>query len=183
MKGVVGLAWLLCLPPLVAQPTQAPLEFSGGHETDPRDHGRPVVLIAAALNVPPQVFREAFSHVHPAPAGSEPEAGQVRANKQALLAALGPYGVTNDRLDEVSNFYRYRPGPGSLWKNRPAAGFATLVDGRITGIVLQDGGAGYSSAPAVSVAGAPVPHALVRLYFGTDLARNGSILGVDLSGR
>ena len=26
--------------------------FSGGHDTDPKDHGRPVVLVAAALGVP-----------------------------------------------------------------------------------------------------------------------------------
>ncbi|NBQ65466.1 MAG: hypothetical protein EBT95_08050 [Verrucomicrobia bacterium] len=31
--------------------TRVPVVFSGGHETDPRDHGRPVVLIAGALGV------------------------------------------------------------------------------------------------------------------------------------
>lgn len=33
--------------------TRVPVVFSGGHETDPRDHGRPVVLIAGALGIPP----------------------------------------------------------------------------------------------------------------------------------
>src|SRR5438552_11396179 len=61
--------------------TRVPVVFSGGHETDLRDGGRPVVLIAAALGVTPEVFREAFSHVRPAPAGREPEPGQVRQNK------------------------------------------------------------------------------------------------------
>jgi hypothetical protein len=37
--------------------TKVPVNFSGGHETDPRDHGRPVVLVAAALKVRPEVFR------------------------------------------------------------------------------------------------------------------------------
>ncbi len=46
--------------------TKIPVTFSGGHETDPKDHGRPVVLVAAALNVKPEVFRKAFSGVTPA---------------------------------------------------------------------------------------------------------------------
>src|SRR4051794_34511931 len=48
---------------------RVPVVFSGGHETNLRDHGRPVVLVAGALGVPAQVFRDAFSHVRPAPAG------------------------------------------------------------------------------------------------------------------
>src|SRR5579862_3361570 len=61
--------------------------LSGGHETELRDHGRPVVLIAAALGVPPETFREAFSHVMPARAGEEPDPDQVQRNKRALLSA------------------------------------------------------------------------------------------------
>ncbi len=45
---------------------KVPVTFSGGHGTDPRDYGRPVVLIAAALKVKPEVFRKAFSGVRPA---------------------------------------------------------------------------------------------------------------------
>ena len=45
--------------------------FSGGHETYPRDHGRPVVLVAAALNVKPEVFRKAFSGVTPGGAADQ----------------------------------------------------------------------------------------------------------------
>ena len=52
--------------------TRAPVVFSGGHETDPRDRGRPVILIAAALGVPADVFRAAFTHVHPPPQGRAP---------------------------------------------------------------------------------------------------------------
>src|ERR1051325_7086572 len=85
--------------PLPKDVTRVPVVFSGGHETDPRDHGRPVVLVAGALGVQPQVFRDAFSHVRPAPRGTEPDPRQVRENKAALMSALGRYGVTNDRLD------------------------------------------------------------------------------------
>src|SRR5690348_4898968 len=72
--------------------------ISGGHDTNPVDHGRPVVLIASMLGVPEEVFREAFSGVSPAGAGQEPNPIQVQLNKSALLEVLGPYGVTNDHL-------------------------------------------------------------------------------------
>src|SRR5215218_9651255 len=91
-----------------ASETQLPVTFSGGHETDPKDHGRPVVLVAAALNVKPEIFRKAFSGVKPAH-GRGPTGEEARRNKEALMKVLGPYKVTNDRLDEVSNYYRYRP--------------------------------------------------------------------------
>ena len=93
---------------------RVPVVFTGGHETDPRDRGRPVALVAAALGVPADVFREAFTHVRPAPAGTQPDPEAVRRNKDALMAALAPYGVTNDRLDAVSNHYRYVRSRGEL---------------------------------------------------------------------
>jgi hypothetical protein len=52
--------------------------ITGGYATDPRDNGRPVRLVAGALGVPPDVFREAFSHVTPAPGGEEPDPDQVQ---------------------------------------------------------------------------------------------------------
>src|SRR4051794_40101505 len=102
---------------LHAAETRLPVTFSGGHETDPRDHGRPVVLIAAALNVKQEVFRKAFSGVTPA-RGRRPTGDEQRRNKEVLLKALGPYKVTNDRLDEVSDYYRYRPEKGELWPTK-----------------------------------------------------------------
>ena len=48
-----------------ADEMKIPLTFSGGHDTDPQDHGRPVVLVAAGLGVKPEVFREAFRGVTP----------------------------------------------------------------------------------------------------------------------
>lgn len=152
------------------------LVFSGGHDTDPRDHGRPVVLIAAALGVSADVFREAFSHVTPAPGGTEPVPGQRERNKEALLKALGPYGVTNERLNQVSDYYRYSRERGDeLWKATPAAGYATLRDGVVTGFVITNAGAGYTSEPAVSVAGRTGIKIRVKLGFGADLKKNGSV--------
>src|SRR5438128_6546776 len=69
---------------------EAPVKFEGGFETDRRDGGRPVVLIAAALGVSDDVFRKAFSGVTPAAGGREPEPEQVRKNKEALLRVLTP---------------------------------------------------------------------------------------------
>jgi hypothetical protein len=153
--------------------------FTGGYDTDPRDHGRPVVLIAAALKVPEDVFRKAFSGVKPAPAGEEPQEDQVRRNKQTLLDALGPYGVDDDRLNEVSNFYRYNGSGGQMWKNTPAKATAIITDGKVTGFTITDPGAGYSSAPTVSVVGYDVK-AKVELNFETDLAKTGSVKSITV---
>jgi hypothetical protein len=154
--------------------------FSGGHDTDPRDNGRPVALIAAALGVPTEVFRTAFSGVTPAAAGEQPEAEQVGLNKAALLRVLGPYGVTNARLDEVSNYYRYNAGAGESWPTRPATAVATVRTGRIVAIAVTDGGAGYSSTPTVTVSGADATTAVAELSFGVDLRTNGSVTAVHL---
>ena len=121
--------------------TRVPVVFSGGHETDPRDRGRPVVLIAAALGVPSDVFREAFRHVRPAPAGTAPDPRQVRENKAALLDALGPYGITNKRLDTVSDYYRYVRRRGKLWPTKPASAYALVREGKIVSFVVTNGGA------------------------------------------
>ena len=159
--------------------TRVPVKFSGGHETDRRDRGRPVVLIAAALDVSSDVFREAFSHVRPAPAGSRPSPDQVRKNKDALLNALGPHGVTNDRLDEVSNYYRYVRSRGEMWPTKPAQAYAEVKDGKIVRIVITKGGAGYSSPTIVSVPGFDVT-TKVELAFGKKLESNGAAKAIRL---
>jgi Spy/CpxP family protein refolding chaperone len=153
--------------------------FHGGYETDPRDHGRPVVLVAAALNVPTDLFRDAFSGVTPAAAGEQPQDHQVRLNKQALLKVLGPHGVTNDQLDTVSNYYRYNQSKGEMWKHRAATATAIITHGVVTGFKITDAGAGYSSPPTIDVAGYDV-HAVVTLSFGGDLATNGSIQSIAI---
>jgi hypothetical protein len=158
--------------------TKIPLVFAGGHDTDPRDHGRPVVLIAAALKVPADLFRETFTHVKPAPAGRDPQPEQVRQNKQALLRGLEPHGVTNDRLDEVSNYYRYNARRDELWRNKPAAGYATVSDGVITSVTITDAGAGYTSEPTVTVRGMGGVKLKATLAFDTAFDKNGSVKDV-----
>jgi hypothetical protein len=157
-----------------------PVVFTGGYETDPRDHGRPVALIAGALGVQAEVFRTAFSGVTPARQGERPEPGQVRRNKEALLRVLGPYGVTNERLDAVSDYYRYRPGSGEWWPTAPAAAYATVRNGVVTGVTVTSGGSGYSSAPVASVVGLEGVRLRVRLGFGQSLERNGSVVAITI---
>src|SRR5262249_20800938 len=149
-----------------------PVEFSEGHETAPRDNGRPVNLIAAALGVPPEVFREAFSHVRPAPAGTEPDPEQVRHNKEALLAALGKYGITNDQLDKVSDHYRYVRSRGELWPTKPAQAHALIENGAFVRFEITDPGYGYSSPPTITVPGFKYLKAEAKLFFGKDFDTN-----------
>ncbi len=160
---------------------RVPLVITGGHETNPRDHGRPVILVASALGVAPEVFRAAFSHVHPAGPGRRPTDEEARANKQALMAALGPYGVTDDRLNEVSNYYRYRRESGELWRHAEAAGYATIDQGKVTAVVLTDPGAGYSSPPTVSIPGMEQVQLTAQLSFDADLRKNGAIAKVSIA--
>jgi hypothetical protein len=155
--------------------------FTGGHETVGADRGRPVILIAAALKVPDQVFRDAFKGVRPAQTGSGPTDAEARANKQVLMAALGPYGVTDDRLNEVSNYYRYRRSAGEMWRNTPAKAFATVHNGVVMSITITDAGSGYSSAPTVTLAGMTDVHLTATLAFGTDFAKNGLIKDIKIS--
>jgi hypothetical protein len=183
LVGLLGMAAISRAddPPAPPGTMKVDLVFQGGHDTDPRDHGRPVVLVAAALGVPPDVFREAFSHVHPAPAGEQPKPADVRQNKHELLSRLAPYGVTNDRLDEVSNYYRYRRESGRLWRHDDAAGYALVQGGKIISITITNPGAGYTTPPKVSVPGVALTDYPVAVVVSSiDLARNGSIAKIDL---
>ena len=156
-----------------------PIAFSGGHDTEPRDHGRPVILVASALAVPPEVFRDAFSHVHPAPQGTQPSPDEQRQNKAALLSRLAPYGVTNERLDEVSDHYR-RPDSGELWPTRPAKGYAVVIHGAISSFVVTDGGEGYTTSPTVTVPAYPAANGTAILSFSADFDKNGTVTRVLL---
>jgi hypothetical protein len=161
--------------------TRVPVVFSGDHETDPQDRGRPVVLIAAGLGVPAEVFREAFKQVRPAPAGTKPSPQQERANKAALLNALGKHGVTNERLDTVSDYYRYVRSRGELWTAKPAVAVALIQDGKVIGYEVKDGGSGYSSPPKVTVPNVKDASAEVALSFGKKLESNGSISAITIA--
>jgi hypothetical protein len=162
-----------------ASETQLLITFSGGHETDPRDHGRPVVLVAAALGVTPEVFRTAFQGVTPARSG-RPSPQQARSNKDALMRVLKPYGITNERLDTVSDYYRYRPQDGELWTNTPAKAYALAEDGKIKKIVVTDRGSGYSSPPQATIKEMKNVSLAVTLLFNKDFASNGSIAKIEV---
>jgi hypothetical protein len=163
-----------------AEETRVPLTFSGGHETDPRDRGRPVILIAAALGVTPEIFREAFSGVTPSRNGP-PTGEEARRNKEALMKVLGPHGITNGRLDEVSNYYRYQPQRGDLWKHKAAQGHAVIENGQIKQLVVTDAGAGYSSPPQVSLQGFESTQLQATVQYGKDLRSNGGIKSVAVA--
>jgi hypothetical protein len=160
--------------PIAAVEKKVPVTITGGHETDPRDGGRPVVLIAAGLDVKPEVFREAFKGVKPARDG-KPSPEEARRNKSALMKALKPHGVTNDRLDEVSNYYRYRPQKGELWTTAAAKAHAVVVDGQIKEIVVTEPGSGFSSAPQITIKGFKDLKFQATLQFSKELKKNGSI--------
>lgn len=165
-----------------AEKREVPLVFSGGHELGRNDYGRPVPLIAAALGVTPDQFREAFSGVTPAK-GRGPSGAEARKNKAALMRVLGPLGVTNDRLDEVSNYYRFRPQDGELWKNAPAKGYAVVNGGKVEKVVITEPGSGYSHPPKVAVRGMERVALKATLHFDRDLSKNGSIASVEPADR
>jgi hypothetical protein len=157
------------------------VSISGGYETNPVDKGRPVILIASALGVPAEVFREAFSHVTPAAGGQEPDPKQVSLNKDALLKVLSPYGITNDRLDTVSNYYRYNQSAGQVWQRTPAAASAIVTNGVVTGIKINNPGAGYSSVPTITISGASGITAKASLLYSKDFQTNGSISAITIN--
>ena len=163
-----------------AAETKIPITLSGGHETDPKDHGRPVVLVAAGLGVKPEVFRKAFSGVTPA-RGRGPTGEEARRNKQALMKVLGPFKVTNERLDEVSNYYRYRPQEGEMWPTTPAKAYAVVEEGKIKKVVVTDPGSGYSSPPKATVKGFEKVRLEAKVKFVTDLKKNGGIESIEMA--
>jgi hypothetical protein len=158
---------------------KASVEFTGGHEIGKNDFGRPVVLMAAALGVTPEQFREAFSGVRPA-RGRGPTGEEQRKNKEALMRVLAPLGVTNQRMDEVANYYRFRPQDGELWPTEEAKAHAEVKSGRIVRVVVTAAGSGYSSAPMVRVEGFEKLKLTARLLLSEELEENGGVAAVDV---
>ncbi|HEY1173015.1 MAG TPA: hypothetical protein VGH19_16725 [Verrucomicrobiae bacterium] len=157
-----------------------PVTFSGGYDTDPRDKGRPVILIAGALGVQPQVFRDAFSNVHPAGPDRGPTDAEARKNKEVLMKALGKHGITNERLDEVSNYYRYVKSRGETWKHKDAKANALVKDGAVIGYEITEGGSGYSSVPTITVPGIKDAKAKVEVSYSKTFEKNGKISAMTI---
>jgi hypothetical protein len=154
--------------------------IESGYLTEEIDEGRPVRLIAAALKVTPEVFRDAFSNVRPERGGGRPSPARARENKSVLLRALGKYGVTNKRLDDVSDFYRYRPGSDELWNHTPAVIEAVILNNQVTELKIIHPGAGYSSEPNISIAGYEHVKVKSTIQFTSDLKTNGNISSVTI---
>lgn len=178
---------LLLLVPLFAMscsrtptsPQQYPVKFTGGHEIGKNDFGRPVPLIAAALGVEPDVFREAFSGVTPAH-GRGPTGDEARKNKAALMRVLAPHGITNERLDQVSDYYRYRPQNGELWRTTEAEAHAIVENGEVKQIVITNPGSGYSSPPTATIPSLNNQQLEVILGFSKDFKKNGAVSKIEL---
>jgi len=156
-----------------------PVDFSGGHDIGPNDLGRPIVLIAAGLEVPPEVFHKAFSGVTPSRDGP-PSPEEARRNKSALMKVLRPHGVTNDRLDEVSNYYRFRRQRGQLWPTTAAEAYAVVEDGKVKQVVVTNPGSGYCNPPKATVQGMETIPLKVTLRFVKDLKKNGAISSIEI---
>lgn len=122
----------------------------------------------------------AFSGVTPAK-GRGPTGGEARQNKEALLKVLGPLGVKNERLDEVSDYYRFRPQNGELWKNVAAKGYAEIEGGKVKKVVITAPGSGYSAPPTVTVKGKPEVKLNAVLHFDRELKKNGGIEKVEVA--
>ena len=97
------------------------------------------------------------------------------------MKVLKPHGITNDRLDEVSNYYRFRPQNGELWPTIAAKAHAVVENGQIKKIVVTQPGSGYCSTPMATVQGMKDVTLKVSLKFGTDLKKNGGIEAVEVA--
>jgi hypothetical protein len=155
------------------------VRVSGGLDTVAGDNGRPIVLVAGLLGVPPAVFRKAFSGVTPANPGVGPTVEQAQANKAALLSVLTPYGISNDQLDHASNTYRYDEGAGQTWPHTVATAVAIVSNGVVTAILVTSGGSGYTSAPTITLSDGRT--ATATLVYGKNVATNGSIASITLA--
>src|SRR4051812_12519391 len=163
-----------------AEETKVPVTFSGGHELGKNDFGRPIHLMAAALGVKPEQFRKAFSGVTPA-RGRGPTGEEARRNKQELMKVLAPLKVTNERMDEVADYYRFRPQKGELWPTKPAEAHAILNGGNIKEIVVTEPGSGYNTPPKAAIEGFKNVRLETKLKYDTSLKKNGGVESVEIA--
>ena len=97
------------------------------------------------------------------------------------MKVLEPHGVTNERLDVVSNYYRYQPQRGELWPTTSSKAHAIVENGKIKQIVVTEPGTGYCSPPEVKVEGIQGVEFKVKLQFSKDLKKNGTIASVEVA--
>jgi hypothetical protein len=184
--GLIGLVGLVlavitvagCSSDAPSKSSSVTVTITGGLDTVAGDNGRPIVLVAGLLGVTPEVFRKAFSGVTPADPSKGPTSEDAQRNKAALLAVLGPYGVTNDQLDNASNTYRYNESAGQSWPHTTAKATAIVAKGVVTAIKVVDGGSGYTSAPTVTLSNGQA--ATATLTYGKVVATNGSVASITV---
>jgi hypothetical protein len=162
-----------------AAETKLPVTFTGGHELSRNDYGRPIALMAAGLGVKPEEFRKAFSGVTPA-RGRGPTGAEARRNKEALMKVLTPLKVTNERMDEVANYYRFRPQNGEMWPTKAAEAHAVIENGAIKKIVVTEPGSGYNSPPTATVKGFEKIRLEAKVKYDKNLKKNGGIAAVEV---
>jgi hypothetical protein len=98
------------------------------------------------------------------------------------MKVLAPYGITNERLDEVSNYYRYNGAKGEVWARTLATATATVTAGVVTGVTITNPGAGYSSIPTITVTGPNgTVTATATIAYTTDFTTNGSISAITIN--
>ncbi len=163
-----------------AAETKVPVTFTGGHELNKNDYGRPINLMAAGLGVKPDEFRKAFSGVTPA-RGRAPTGAEQRRNKESLMKVLGPLKVTNERMDEVADYYRFRPQKGELWPTKPAEAHAVIEGGKIKDIVVTEPGSGYNTPPEATIEGFRNVRLETKIKYNKDLKKNGGIESVEIA--
>lgn len=96
------------------------------------------------------------------------------------MKVLETLGVTNQRLDEVSNYYRYQPQRGQLWNTTPAKVHAVVEAGKVKRIVVTDPGSGFSSPPKATITGMEQVGLKVTIQFSKELKANESISAVEV---
>lgn len=97
------------------------------------------------------------------------------------MSVLAKYGITNDRLDTVSNRYRYVRSHGEMWPAKEAVANAIVQNGVVTGYEIVSGGYGYSSAPTITVPNVKTAPAKVELGFSKDFEANGSVSKITVA--
>ena len=97
------------------------------------------------------------------------------------MKVLAPLKVTNDRMDEVANYYRFRPQKGELWPTKPAEAYAVIDSGKIKEIVVTEPGSGYNTPPKATIDGFKNIRLESKIKYDKDLKKNGGIESVEIA--
>ena len=80
----------------------------------------------------------------------------------------------------MSDYYRYKPGKGNLWRTAPAKAYALVEGGKVKRVVVTDPGSGYSSPPAASVRGMEKVNLKATIRFSKQFNSNGAVSSVEV---